>query len=66
MYIKIAYNRSDTVEYGWIRLNTIEYVWIRLETVEYGRKRYEGGKVAVQFRLSVKIGIIIYFPVVNN
>jgi hypothetical protein len=39
MYIKTAYNRSDTVGYGRIRSDTVEYGRIRSDTVRYGQIR---------------------------
>jgi hypothetical protein len=39
MYIKTAYNRSDTVRYGQIRSDTVGYGQIRSDTVRYGQIR---------------------------
>jgi hypothetical protein len=39
MYIKTAYNRSDTVGYSRLRSDTVDYGQIRSDTVGYGRIR---------------------------
>jgi hypothetical protein len=69
MYIKIVYNRSDTIRNGWIRSDTVRYGEIWLDTVGYGWIRpdtVEYGTAAVRLRLSARIGRITVSFTVNS